>query len=185
LKLTQNKKVIAELPDKIEKKIYCPMTKTQQSLYNEVLQRSKKVWKDFQRQKKDKEKRKKPKERAEDWIIDLDKLDETPLQSPKKFKKTVSIAVLLSNQLMEMRKVCLDTIDTEILLKMFHQKKMANHPLLFRSYYDDEKISMMAELLKECDPEYKKQPVADIKDVIYSLPYPVVVSKRNLTAFYS
>ncbi|WVR03919.1 hypothetical protein IAU60_000918 [Kwoniella sp. DSM 27419] len=119
--LRRRKAVVLSLPPKIETVEHCEMTKVQAKLYNETMQRSKKVLQELT-----------------DEALDAAAVDEEAANQkattakkgakPKAKKGQIVPASSSSNILMDLRKA-------------------ASHPLLFRRLYTDAKIKQLA---KEC-----------------------------------
>lgn len=125
----------------------CTLAVRQQAFYKEIINRSKKVWKDHLEDKK------KKKGKGSELVLDLTQDEDS---APVKGK---SISSLLNNTLMEMRKV------TNPLERTADPAKMANHPLLCRNFFDDEKVTSMAKVLKECDEDYATEKLEHIAEV--------------------
>jgi SWI/SNF-related matrix-associated actin-dependent regulator 1 of chromatin subfamily A len=110
----------------------CKLPEIQKQKYNEVLQSSKKIWTqrnvDSENDKK-KTAKKKGRKKVSDELDDL-VLDE----EPKSGGSGASFGIL-NNILMQMR-------------------KMANHPLLCRSFYTQDQVVTIRDILKQSDPDH-------------------------------
>ncbi|WVF67108.1 hypothetical protein IAT40_001853 [Kwoniella sp. CBS 6097] len=119
--LRRRKALVLDLPPKIEKVEHCEMSKVQAKLYNETMQRSRKVLQELSDDALDAA-------AADEEVADQKKPAAKKAAKSKAKKGQITPASSSNNILMDLRKA-------------------ASHPLLFRRLYTDAKIKQLA---KEC-----------------------------------
>uniref|UniRef100_A0A6B2KXP7 Uncharacterized protein n=1 Tax=Arcella intermedia TaxID=1963864 RepID=A0A6B2KXP7_9EUKA len=129
-----------EIPEKITHIEICEMGEAQRSLYNRVFQKSKNIWanhKDFQSNKKSKQ----ANLTIDEEILDLQ--SDLNLPDPKGNGGVIKMQTLINNILMQLRKTC-------------------NHPILQRTFYSEEDLEKVADVLLEIDPEYENERIEQV-----------------------
>jgi len=110
-----------QLPTKAESITFCKQTELQNQLYSQILKQSRSAWnKSMHKDSSDKEN-----------------------VNNNKHSKGPTLTKILSNTLMELRKV-------------------TNHPLLCRYYYDDKKLKQLAPLFKSYEDDFENYTVSNI-----------------------
>ena len=145
--------VSRDLPPKMESVQLCDMTSLQKELYYSCVQQSRSWWEKLKNT---------PVEELEDGIIS-DEEPQPQVELPPKRKRGRP----KKNQIPEQPKPPVTRAPVQTLNNVFMQlRKIANHPLLVRTYYTEETIQTIGNYLMTLD-EYKKQSKDSIMEDLY------------------